>query len=52
VQSLGNFAASGIAGLLWTVASPRVAFAYLAGWMLVALLGLSFTGPRASLTAR
>jgi MFS family permease len=52
VQSLGNFAASGIAGLLWTVASPRVAFAYLAGWMLVALLGLSSTGPRTSLAAR
>jgi MFS family permease len=42
VQSLGNFAASAIAGLLWTVVSPFVAFVYLAGWMLVALVGLLF----------
>jgi MFS family permease len=40
VQSLGNLAASAIAGLLWTAVSPRVAFAYLAGWMILALLGL------------
>jgi MFS family permease len=40
IQSLGNFAASGIAGLLWTAVSPLAAFGYLAGWMLVALLGL------------
>jgi len=37
VQSLGNFAASAIAGLLWTLVSPAAAFVYLAGWMLVAL---------------
>lgn len=36
VQSFGNFAASAIAGLLWTVASPSWAFAYLAGWMVLA----------------
>jgi len=40
VQSVGNLAASAIAGLLWTLASPRVAFGYLASWMLLALLGL------------
>jgi hypothetical protein len=40
IQSLGNFAASGVAGLLWTAVSPRAAFGYLAGWMLVAVLGL------------
>ena len=40
VQSFGNLAASGIAGLLWTLVSPRLAFAYLAAWMLVALAGL------------
>jgi hypothetical protein len=35
VQSLGNLAASAIAGLLWTAASPRVAFGYLVvGWAL------------------
>lgn len=32
VQSFGNFAASAIAGLLWTLASPSWAFAYLTGW--------------------
>ena len=41
VQSLGNLAASAIAGLLWTVISPEAAFAYLAGWMLVAVAGLA-----------
>jgi MFS family permease len=40
VQSFGNLVASAIAGLLWTTASPRVAFGYLAFWMLLALLGL------------
>ena len=36
-QSLGNLAASAIAGVLWTVLSPTWAFAYLAAWMLIAL---------------
>jgi hypothetical protein len=40
VQSFGNLAASAIAGLLWTAGSARVAFAYLAAWMVLALLGL------------
>jgi MFS family permease len=39
-QSFGNLAASGVAGLLWTLASPEAAFAYLAAWMVVALVGL------------
>jgi MFS family permease len=37
VQSFGNLAASAIVGLLWTLASPRMAFGYLVGWMLLAL---------------
>ena len=43
VQSVGNLAASAIAGLLWTLISPRVAFLYLCAWMLVAFatLGLA-----------
>lgn len=41
VQSFGNFAASGIAGLLWTVASPSWAFAYLAACMVVAAVILT-----------
>jgi MFS family permease len=48
IQSFGNLAASAIAGLLWTAVSPTVAFAYLAGWMViafVALLGLRSMQP-------
>ncbi|MGZ3609782.1 MAG: MFS transporter [Ktedonobacteraceae bacterium] len=30
VQSFGNIVASGIAGLLWTIFSPSIAFIYLA----------------------
>jgi hypothetical protein len=36
VQSLGNFAASAIAGILWTVVSPTVAFLWLSAWMAIA----------------
>lgn len=39
-QSLGNFLASSIAGLLWTLVSPAAAFAYAAAWMLIALVAL------------
>ena len=38
VQAVGNLAASAIAGLLYTLASPTVAFGYLAAWMLIALV--------------
>jgi MFS family permease len=41
VQSLGNFAASAIAGLLWTLVSPTAAFLYAAAWMLVALVAFN-----------
>ncbi|TDU03950.1 putative MFS family arabinose efflux permease [Streptomyces sp. 846.5] len=40
VQSLGNLAASTVAGILWTAISPTAAFTYLAAWMLLALAGL------------
>jgi MFS family permease len=36
-QSFGNLAASAIAGLLWTVVSPPVAFIYAAAWMVIAV---------------
>jgi MFS family permease len=39
IQSFGNLAASGVAGLLWTFLAPEVAFVYLAAWMVVALAG-------------
>ncbi|KJE22633.1 arabinose efflux permease family protein [Frankia torreyi] len=43
VQSLGNLAASTVAGVLWTVVSPTAAFGYLTDWMLLALAGLLTT---------
>ncbi len=42
VQAIGNVAASAVTGLLYTVASPTVAFAYLAVWMLIALATLAW----------
>lgn len=50
IQSLGNFAASAIAGLLWTLVSPTAAFVYAAAWMLLALV--AFTAARAAGHAR
>ncbi|MBA2395569.1 MAG: MFS transporter [Ktedonobacteraceae bacterium] len=41
VQSFGNIIASGVAGLLWTVVSPTVAFVYLAIWALLSCLVLA-----------
>jgi MFS family permease len=46
LQSFGNFAASGIAGLLWTALSPSWAFAYLTAWMVVAAAILTRPPPR------
>jgi MFS family permease len=37
LQSFGNLAASAVAGVLWTLVSPRLAFAYAATWMVVAV---------------
>ena len=37
VQSLGNFVASGLVGLLWTTISPRAAFLYVAVCMAISL---------------
>jgi MFS family permease len=50
VQSFGNLAASVVTGLLWTLASPRMAFGYLAAWMVLALFGLLLAGRRPSTT--
>jgi MFS family permease len=41
IQSIGNLAASGIAGILWTALSPSWAFAYLTAWMVTALVVLT-----------
>ncbi len=47
VQSLGNFAASAIAGVLYTTVSPRAAFLYLAAWMTIAVAAFVLTTTRA-----
>lgn len=46
VQSLGNLAASAIAGILWTALSPFWAFAYLTVWMVIALIAFQLPGGR------
>jgi len=38
IQSFGNLAASGVAGLLWTLVSPLAAFVFAAAGMMIALL--------------
>ena len=38
VQSFGNLAASGIAGLIWTAVSPTAAFFYSTAWMGIAIV--------------
>jgi hypothetical protein len=43
LQAAGNLAASALAGLLWTAISPEAAFAYLVGWMILALAALLHT---------
>ncbi|MFB7669324.1 hypothetical protein ACFC1R_36340 [Kitasatospora sp. NPDC056138] len=40
VQSLGNLAASVIAGVLWSAVSPTTTFLYLDRWMVLALARL------------
>jgi MFS family permease len=45
-QSIGNFVASSVAGLLWTLVSPTAAFVYAATWMVIALA--AFTAIRAT----
>ncbi|MGH2635301.1 MAG: MFS transporter [Actinomycetota bacterium] len=37
IQSFGNVAASSVAGLLWTAASPEWAFTWAASWMVLSL---------------
>ncbi|WP_441251528.1 hypothetical protein [Kitasatospora sp. McL0602] len=46
LQSLGNLAASAVAGPLWSAASPNIAFGCLTAWMLLALVGLPATARR------
>ncbi len=46
VQSFGNFVASAVAGLLWTLVSPAAAFAYATACMLAALVVFTLTRRR------
>jgi MFS family permease len=41
MQSAGNLAASAVAGILWTMVSPGVAFVWLAAWMLAAVVAFA-----------
>jgi MFS family permease len=43
IQGFGNLAASAVAGLLWSLGSGRIAFLYLAAWMVLALVGVIST---------
>jgi MFS family permease len=49
IQSFGNLAASAVAGFLWTAISPTAAFAYLVGWMVIALVAVLGVLPRSRL---
>lgn len=42
MQAVGNVSAGVVAGLLYTFASPEVAFGYLAAWMRIAVLALGW----------
>ena len=52
VQSFGNIVASGIAGLLWTLVSPTVAFVYLAVWAAASTLVLVRLARRPPVSAK
>jgi MFS family permease len=43
IQSIGNLAASAVAGILWTLISPTAALLYAASLMLIALLTIART---------
>jgi MFS family permease len=45
VQSTGALLASAIAGVLYTVTSPAVAFLYVAGWMVLSLIATAVVRP-------
>ena len=49
-QAIGNIAASAVAGLLYTAASPAAAFTYLVAWMALAWTLLAWIGTRSAPT--
>jgi MFS family permease len=48
IQSLGNFVASALVGVLWSAATPRAAFVYLGVCMALSLFAIRTTAPKAS----
>lgn len=52
IQGFGNLAASAVAGILWTLTSPSLAFGYLAFWMLLAFVALTKSVPNSLVQAR
>lgn len=46
VQAAGTLVASSVAGMLYAAASPRVAFGYIAAWMLLSLVTTAAVPPR------
>ncbi len=46
VQAFGDLGATLVAGLLWAVFSPTVAFAYAAAWMALSVLASGWLPPR------
>lgn len=49
IQSLGNFAASALVGILWSAAGPRVAFVYVTVCMVVSLGAINVTSRSAAI---
>lgn len=48
IQSLGNFVASALVGILWSATSPRAAFVYVAVCMVISLGAINYTNRPAS----
>lgn len=44
-QALGDLGSTVIAGLLWSLVSPTVAFSYLTAWMIASLLASGLLRP-------
>ena len=45
-QALGDLGATVVAGLLWSLISPAVAFGYAAAWMAASVLSSRLLSPR------
>ena len=50
VQSFGDLGATVVAGMLWTVFSPTIAFSYVAVWMLASVLAVLIVRPPGTIT--